>query len=88
MNAALVAELCSGRKLMETRQHLRENRASLEAAAMRGHKAIPGLGKAVAEIPAHEYFLIRQKYGADCWHDRGFVKDFQRLEPTMAANRL
>jgi hypothetical protein len=42
----------------------------------------------VASIPSHEYFLIREKYGNDCWDDRGFVRDFQRLEPSMAANKI
>ncbi len=83
MTAALVAELCSGRKLMETRQHLRERSSAMEANAMRGHKTVPGFGKALAVIPQHEWFLLRKKYGADAMHDRGFIKDYQRHEPSM-----
>jgi hypothetical protein len=84
---ALVKELCSGRKLMEQKQPFREIEAAKEAAAMRGHKALPGLGKCVLNIPAHEFFLIREKYGDDAFGDRGFIRDFQRLEPTMAVNK-
>ena len=88
LDAALVRELCSGRQLMETRQQFREIDAAAEAKALIGHKTIPGLGKAVAVIPQHEWFLMREKYGADCWNDRGFVRDSQRLEPSMAAHKV
>lgn len=88
LDAALIRELCSGRQLMETRQQLREKAAAWEAKAMRGHKSLPGLGKAVAVIPQHEWFLMREKYGHDALHDRGFMRDFQRFEPQMAVNKL
>ena len=74
--------------MMEARQEVRENAAKAEANAMRGHKTMPGLGKCVLSIPDHEYFLIREKYGADAFHDRGFIRDFQRLEPGMAVNKV
>ena len=74
--------------LMETRQHLREHVAAAEAKAMRGHKAIEGLGKCVAVIPQHEWFLLREKYGQEAMHDKGFLRDFQKHEPTMAVNKL
>ena len=88
MNSALINELCSGRMLMETQQKFREKACAKEAFEARGHKSIKGLGKMIASIPSHEYFLIREKYGNDCWDDRGFVRDFQKLEPTMAANKI
>lgn len=88
MNSALINELCSGRMLMETQQKFREKACAKEAFEARGHKSIKGLGKMIASIPSHEYFLIREKYGNDCWNDRGFVRDFQKLEPTMAANKI
>lgn len=84
---ALMNELRWGRQVKETFQQVREADAAAEATAMRGHKTIPGLGKCVVNMPAHEFFLMREKYGADCWDDRGFVKDFQRLEPTMAVHK-
>lgn len=88
LDAALVRELCSGRMLMETRQRFREKAAAMDAKSMIGHKSIPGLGKAIAVIPQHEWFLMREKYGHDALHDKGFMRDFQRHEPQMAANKL
>ncbi len=88
LDAALVRELCSGRMLMETRQHLREHVAAFEAQAIRGHKSLPGLGKVAAVIPQHEWFLLREKYGHDAMHDRGFIRDFQRHEPAMAVHKV
>ena len=88
LDAALVRELCSGRLLMENQQNFREIDAAKEAQALHGHRSIPGLGKAVAVIPQHEWFLMREKYGPDCWNDRGFIRDFQRLEPSMAVHKV
>ena len=88
MNAALVAELCSGRALMETRQRWRETDAAAEAKEMLGHRTHNVLGKTVAVIPQHEFFLMREKYGEDCWGDKGFIRDFQKHEPTMAVHKI
>jgi hypothetical protein len=88
MNAALVRELCSGRALMETRQKFREHGAAVEAKELRQHRTHAVLGKAVAVVPQHEFFLMREKYGEDCWGDKGFVRDFQKLEPTMAVHKI
>lgn len=51
-------------------------------------KATGALGRAVAVVPAHEYFLIRNKYGEDAWHDKRFIRDFQKFHPEMAPNAL
>lgn len=88
MDDALVKELCSGRQLEEERMHLREHVAAARASAMKGHRTIGGLGKLAVEVSAREFFTIREKYGPDCWGDRGFVRDFQRLEPEMACHKV
>jgi len=88
LDAALVRELCSGRMLMETRQQVREKMAAFEAKSMIGHKSIPGLGKAIAVIPQHEWFIMREKYGHEEMHSREFMRGFQKHEPQMAANKL
>ena len=88
LNAALVAELCSGRQLMETRQRWREKDAATEAKELLGHRTHNVLGKAVAVVPQHEFFLMREKYGEECWGDKGFIRDFQKLEPAMAVNKI
>ncbi len=84
---ALLRELRWGRQVKESFQQIREAEAAKEAIELRGHRTIPGLGKCVVNMPAHEFFLMREKYGDDCWGDRGFIKDFQRLEPTMAVHK-
>jgi hypothetical protein len=87
MTDALVKELCSGRQLMETKQKFREIAATQEAETLRG-VTTGALGRAVAVVPAHEYFLIRNKYGEDAWHDREFIRDFQKFHPEMAPNAI
>jgi hypothetical protein len=79
---ALITELRTGRKLMEARQQFRERDARREAQELRG-KNHGVLGKALAVVPQHEFFLMREKYGAECWHDREFIRDFQKLEPDL-----
>lgn len=88
VTAELLKELRWGRQLKQSFEQIRETDASIEAHAARGHKSIPGLGKMAVVVPAYEFFTIREKYGPECWHDKGFIKDFQRLEPTMAANKV
>lgn len=88
MNNALIEEIRSGRMLMETKQKFREQACAKEAFEARNHKTISGLGKMIASIPSHEYFLIREKYGNDCWNDRGFIRDFQKKEPTMSCYKI
>jgi len=85
---ALLRELRWGREVKQTFQQVREQAAATEATAGKGHKSIPGLGKLAAVIPAHEFFLMREKFGAECWDDRGFLRDFQRLEPSMAVHKV
>jgi hypothetical protein len=87
MTDALVKELCSGRQLMETKQKFREISAAQEAETLRGVQT-GALGRAVAVVPAHEYFLIRNKYGEDAWHDREFIRDFQKFHPEMSPNKI
>ena len=85
MTDALVKELCSGRQLMETKQKFREISAAQEADTLR-NKTNSALGRAVAVVPTHEYFLIRNKYGEDAWHDREFIRDFQKFHPELSPN--
>ncbi len=84
---AVINELRSGRQFMETKQKFREISAAQEADTLRGVKT-GALGRAVAVIPTHEYFLIRNKYGEDAWHDREFIRDFQKFHPELSPNAL
>jgi len=87
MTAAVIRELCSGRQFLDSLQQYREATASEIAADAR--KLAPNKSfRHVAEIPQREYLQIAQKYGRECWEDREFVRDFQRLEPSMAVHKL
>jgi len=88
MTAALIRELCSGRQFLDSLQKHREATAAEIAAESRKYAPKKGGLRHVAEIPQREYLQMAQKYGTDCWEDREFVRDFQRLEPTMAVHKL
>ena len=83
---ALVKELCSGRMLKESLQNKREIAAAAEARAMKEAKS--ALGTPVGAIPQHEYFTIGNKYGMDCWDDRGFVRDFFKSQSHLKAGNI
>jgi len=83
---ALVKELCSGRALKEAMQNKREIAASAEARAMKDAKS--SLGKPIGAVPQHEYFLLANKYGTECWDDRGFVRDFFKSQSHLRAGHI
>jgi len=87
MDAALIRELCSGRMLMEAKQQFREVAAAKEAFDLRG-KSNAVLGKPIAVIPSHEFFLIREKYGDEAFKEKGFLRDFQKFHPELSPNKI
>jgi hypothetical protein len=86
INAALIRELCSGRKLMESLENRREIEAAAEAKKMREVKSIAG--KPVGSIPQREYLLLANKYGSECWDDREFVRDFFKSQSHLKAGNI
>ena len=86
INAALVRELCSGRKFIESMEKRREIEAAEEARKMREVKSIAG--KPVGSIPQREYLLLANKYGAECWDDREFVRDFFKSQSHLKAGNI
>jgi hypothetical protein len=88
MDAALMRELCSGRKHYEATLRARERACAQEAQRSKGHKSIPGLGKLVLTLPANEYFQICEKHGKEAFDDKEFVHDMQRLEPELATHKV
>jgi hypothetical protein len=88
MDAALIRELCSGRAFVEQMARKRENEAALIAARDRRDVNAKSTFRKLAEIPQREYLLMAQKYGSECWDDREFMKDFQRLEPDLAVTKI
>jgi hypothetical protein len=87
MTSAVLRELITGHKLLDEMQHLREYEAAKEANALRGSKTVGALGKQVLNIPQREWFQMREKFGEECWSDREFVKDVQRLEPQFRVHK-
>ena len=88
MDAALIRELCSGRAFVEQMARKRENDAALIAHRDRQNINAKSTLRKLAEIPQREYLLMAQKYGSECWNDREFMKDFQRLEPDLAVCKM
>jgi hypothetical protein len=86
INAALVRELCTGRKFIESLEKRREIEASAEARKMREVKSIAG--KPVGSIPQREYLLLANKYGNECWDNREFVRDFFKSQSHLKAGNI
>jgi len=86
LNAALIRELCSGRKFVESLENRREIEAAAEARQMREVKSVAGAP--VGSIPQREYLLLANKYGAECWDDRGFVRDFFKSQSHLKAGNI
>lgn len=89
MTHALIREIITGEQLKKDISKQRE----IEAAKIAKDYRDRGRRKKdrmthLAEIPQREYLQMAQKYGVECWNDRNFIKDFQRLEPTMASNKI
>ena len=86
INQALIRELCSGRKFLDSMEKRREIEAAAESRAMKEAKSI--LGKPVGSIPQREYFLLANKYGNECWDDREFVRDFFQSQSHLKAGNI
>ena len=84
MTHALIREIITGEQLKKDITKQRE----MEAARIAKDYRDRGRRKGAKMIPQREYLQMAQKYGTECWNDRGFIKDFQRLEPTMASNKI
>jgi hypothetical protein len=86
MNAAVIRELCTGRRFIESLEKRREIEASAEARKMREVKSIAG--KPVGSIPQREYLLLAKKYGNECWDNREFVRDFFKSQSHLKAGNI
>ena len=86
INAALIRELCSGRKFVESLENRREIEAAAEARQMREVKSVAG--KPVGSIPQREYMLLANKYGSECWDNREFVRDFFKSQSHLKAGNI
>jgi len=83
----LFQEIRKGLQVQESFQQVREAAsARLAHAAKEARDTVAG--KIVGFIPQTDYINIAQKYGSECWDDRGFVKDFFRHERDMKVSNL
>ena len=88
LDADVIREMYTGEELRRKRdERKREQQAYREAAEMKGHRSVAGLGKCIAAIPMMEFIIMSQKYGNDCWDDREFLRDFQKRFPHLSPNR-
>ena len=81
IDAAFERELRTGFKMEKAMQEDRLKSAHKTAASYDKRKTAGcGLGKMIAEIPALDYFRIKENYPG-CWEDKKFIHDYQRLVP-------
>lgn len=88
VDKALMRELREGLQLKRATEEARSRAAADRAAELRGHKAIKGLGKAVATMPEWEYFRLVQKYGMNEVHSKDFMRFFQKKFPHLSPNKV
>ena len=88
ITAALEREIRSGEKMTQALQAHRLRKAARESSQHDRHKTAGSLGKLALTIPQTEFFRIRQNYGEDCWNDKTFIKDYQRLVPDSKVARV
>jgi len=85
---ALIREIRTGFELVKVNEKRDEIIAAHEAQRWRGHKTIPGLGKAVAFYPPDEYFRLIRKFGRHEVNSREFIRYHQKKFPHLAPNRV
>lgn len=88
INQALIKEIKTGFQLERETERARTMTAEGQAAALKGHKTVPGLGKCVGVIPEREYYRLIKKYGHAEVHSKGFLQYFQKKFPQLAPNRI
>lgn len=79
INRALIREIRTGielKKNLETKreQIVAEEMANLKKNEPEGFKGM----KLLCTTPAWEWFNIRRVYGNEAWHDKGFIRDYQK----------
>ena len=85
---ALIREIKKGFELIKANEKKEEIVAAHEAQKWKGHKTIPGLGKAVAFYPADEYFRLIRKFGRHEVNSKEFIRYHQKKFPHLAPNKI
>lgn len=87
VNDALIREIRLGFELEKGLAEERHRSAAAESFRDRESRTVNGLGKPILNIDQRDYFRAIQKFGPDCWADREFIRDVQRLEPDLKVFR-
>lgn len=87
INRALMHEIQRGFHKETVMEGIKTKEAEAYSHYLKGHKTVPGLGKAVACIPERQYYRMLAKYGHKTVHSREFLRDFNRLFPELSPHR-
>ena len=85
---ALIREIRTGFELIKANEKKEEIVAAHEAQKWKGHKTIPGIGKAVAFYPPDEYYRLIKKFGRHEVNSKDFIKYYQKKFPHLAPNKI
>jgi hypothetical protein len=85
---ALIREIRTGFELIKANEKKEEILAAQEAQQWKGHRTIPGLGKAVAFYPRDEYFRLIAKYGRKEINSNEFIRYHQKKFPHLCPNKV
>lgn len=88
VDRALMREITTGMELKKQWEKRRELEAAKEAAELKGHRTLKGLGKCVAVMPDWEFFRLQQKYGHQEVHSKEFLRSFQKRFSHLAPNKI
>lgn len=85
---ALIKEIKTGWEFNKQKERLDELRSEKEAAEIKTHKSINGLGRCVAVIPGDTFELLKKSYGHQEVHSNGFLKYWQKTYPNLSPNKI
>ncbi len=80
-------EVRRGLEVQDSFSQMREA-ASARLAIIARDARTEAAGKIIGVVPQQEYLELAQKYGVECWDDRGFVRDFLKNEPDLKSANI
>ena len=84
VSEAVKRELILGHQARMTIAAIQQERVGRILRDMGPARPVDGLGEPIAKIQPDIFWAMRQKFGADCWRDKGFLKSFLRKNPAAA----
>jgi len=83
----LFQEIKRGLQVQDSFSQMREA-ASARLAHIAREAKTSAMGKIVGYVPQQEYIEVANKYGVECWDDRGFVRDFLKKESHLKSANI